>query len=64
MECPDCGVDTGPPRGMPFDVDDALGDDNEAITMAEQRHYQLACQDCGAVVGYTGVAAAVGMDEG
>lgn len=62
MECPDCGVDTGLPRGVSFDVDEALGDDNDSVTMAEQRHYQLECQDCGAVVGYTGVAAAVGMD--
>jgi hypothetical protein len=39
------------------DVDDAVADGQEAVAVAEQRHYQLECQDCGAVLGYTGVVA-------
>lgn len=63
MECPDCGEHNDVPKGRTILLEDVFDESHPDVTASVQEHVQLECRDCGAVLGYLGVGAAVGSEE-
>lgn len=63
MECPYCGETNDAPEGESILLDEVFDDSHPDVDAGVQEHVQLECPDCGAVLGYLGVAAAFGSEN-
>lgn len=59
MECLDCGHVNDHPAGRSIKISEAFSGDID-VDLGAEDHVQLECTECGAVLGYIGVGAAVG----
>lgn len=63
MQCPDCEAVNDVPAGESILLDEVFDDDHPDVDAGVQEHVQLECPDCGAVLGYLGVAGAFGSEN-
>lgn len=63
MKCPYCGEVNDVPAGETILLDEVFDDSHPDVEAGVQEHVQLECLDCGAVLGYLGVAAAFGSED-
>lgn len=62
MQCPDCENENPVPQGKAIHVSDFLEGDVD-VDASQAIYTQLECRDCGAVLGYHGIGAAVGSSN-
>jgi hypothetical protein len=58
--CPHCDEDIEVPDGEMIRLDEFFTEDAGDIDVSVQKHIQLECPECGAVLGYLGLGAAAG----
>lgn len=62
MACLECGNDE-PPAPKRILLDDILDDSHPDVDLSVQEHAQLECRDCGVILGYQAIGAAVGSQD-
>lgn len=62
MECPDCGDNSEVPAAEQIAVSEIF-DGHVDVDVSAQTHLQLECPECGAVLGYHAVGAAIGSNN-
>lgn len=58
--CPHCSEDMDVPKGEIIKLDEFFDEGVEEVDMSAQKHMQLQCPNCDAVLGYLGIGAAAG----
>ena len=63
MECLDCGAESEAPVAESILTDGIFENSNIDVDLSAQEHLQLACGECGAILGYTAAGAATGSSD-
>lgn len=58
--CPHCKEEMDVPKGSSIRVAEFFSEELEEVDVSAQKHIQLECRNCAAVLGYLAVGAATG----